>query len=769
MDRKERILAYMHSEFYVPLKFDELMAVLSVPKEDADELQAILDSLITEGRIVLTKKGRYMSSGVGASAVAGKLRANANGFFGFVVCDNPDDGDDIYIHGSNMLDALDSDRVLVRIDTHEIGARREGKVIKVLERNTKAIVGVITKKKDGCYRVEPDNKRIYAAVRVSPDNMRGAIIGDRVHVQLTEITPQGKFYGKVLAVLGTAGSLKSLIEGIIISAGIKQEFDPDTLAEAERIPDRVTDKDLRDREDLRDLLTFTIDGADARDFDDAVSLEMLQNGHYLLGVHIADVTHYVKNHMPLDREASKRATSVYLADRVIPMLPTKLSNGICSLNPHVDRLTLSVIMEIDQTGRVIGHELKKAVICSKERLVYSDVTKLLENEDTPETKALLEKYEYLMPTLRNMERLAKILTDMRSKRGALGFDFHETYIKVDENGEPVDILPYEKGISNKIIEEFMLTANETIAEYAYWSELPFVYRVHDAPSVDKISAFNAFIRNFNLSIKGKLDDEPIHPTALQAILDKIKDTPEEKMIATEMLRSLMKAEYSHENRGHFGLAAKYYCHFTSPIRRYPDLMIHRILKMFIEGKLVDNKYELLAERVKKEAANSSEKERTAELAERDTDDLMKAAYMNNFVGESFEATVSSVTSFGMFVELDNSVEGLIRLENMRADYFVYDELTGTLTGERTGQFYRIGDRVAVTLVRSDMETRMIDFVLEEDAYPGIYRKFNGGRSVKKKRDNGAKKGEKKKLGAAKAGKPFKSGKKDKKKKKKKDI
>jgi ribonuclease R len=411
---------------------------------------------------------------------------------------------------------------------------------------------------------------------------------------------------------------------------------------------------------------------------------------------------------------------VYLADRVIPMLPEKLSNGMCSLNPNVDRLTLSVIMELDKNGEVVNHTLTKSVIRSKYRMTYNKATAIIEETD----KELAEEYSELVPVLKQMAELSDILIRMRSERGAIDFDFPETRVVVDEEGKPIEIGETERGVSNRLIESFMLCANETVAEYAFWSELPFVYRIHEAPSTDKLTAFNRFIRPFNLQIKGRIDnDEPIHPKALQVVLDAVKGTPEERMVSLEMLHSLMKAEYNEENKGHFGLAAKYYCHFTSPIRRYPDLLIHRILKAFIDGELADEQYKHFKSIVGEAAANSSDREVDAEHTERDVDDLMKTAYMSNYVGEVFEATVANVTGFGMFVELPNTVEGLIRVENMDGDYFVYDEQASVLRGEHTGVTYKVGDSVLAVLVSADIETRKIDFILEKDMYPGVFKKF----------------------------------------------
>jgi len=432
-------------------------------------------------------------------------------------------------------------------------------------------------------------------------------------------------------------------------------------------------------------------------------LEKLENGNFKLGVHIADVTHYVREGSPLDNEAFLRGTSVYLADRVIPMLPVELSNGICSLNPGVDRYTLSLFMEIDKEGNVLKHELFKGVICSKERLTYNIAAELLEGEDAE----LKKKYKHVVQTLKRMKRVAAYLNRKRVRRGSINFDFPEAKIKVDENGYPVDIVREERNVAHKIIEEFMLVANETVAEYAFWAEMPFVYRVHESPSADKIDSFQKFIFNFGLVIKGRTDkEEGIHPKALQSILDKIEGTPEEAMISKYMLRSLMKAEYKPENSGHFGLAAKYYCHFTSPIRRYPDLMVHRILKDFLEGKSLE-KYEMT---VFDAAKNSSETERNAEMLERDVDDIMKAQFMSEFVGEAFEGRISGVTKFGIYVELDNTVEGLIRLENMHDDYYVYDEDRRMVTGERKKKTYKIGDIMSVIPVKCDIMSGSIDFL-----------------------------------------------------------
>lgn len=725
MDRKERISAYINSKEYVPLKFEELVLVLDVPDKDENELCDILSELCFEGRIYKTKKGRYAPVNPESRIAAGKLFCSAKGFFGFIVCEAENE-DDIFISGDDMADALNGDRVLVSITEDEkSGHCRQGRVIRVLERHNKTVVGVIYKKKGGYLCLRPDNRRIYTKIIIPPKKSMSARIGDRAAAAVAKYEKNGKVFGELVSILGNENSLKSCVEGIIIENGIKQEFNEDTLREADKIRQFVDEEAAGGREDLRGMIIFTIDGDDARDFDDAVSLTLTDNGNYCLGVHIADVSEYVTEGSALDREAYERGTSVYLADRVIPMLHEKLSNGICSLNPNVDRLTLSVFMEISGDGTVVNHRLVKSVIRSAERMTYNNVNSILEDSD----ETLSKKYSHLVPTLKLMEGLSRILYNKRSKRGAVNFDFPESKVIVNNEGEPIKIVKETRGVSNKMIEEFMLAANETVAEYAFWAKIPFIYRNHESPSTDKILAFSEFIHRFGLSIKGKIDrDNPIHPKALQRILDEIHGTPNERIIASTMLQSLMKAKYSNENLGHFGLAARYYCHFTSPIRRYPDLVIHRIIKSFIDGKLSESRLSYLGGFTAAASAHSSECEVNAEHAERDVDDLMKTAYMRDFTGKSFEAVISNITSFGMFVELENSVEGLIRSENMTDNYYEFDENTGLLTGRRKKRKYAAGDCVRVTLARADIMLRQIDFVLTKDADEKLLEKIESGSS-----------------------------------------
>ncbi len=706
MNRKEKILAYIKSPEYVPLKAEELISVLCVPKVDEDEFLKLLEELLEERKIEKTKKSRYVAT-ISKNIVTGRLSCSNYGFFAFLIPDSEEKAD-VYINGEHLNGSLHNDLVSVVIDGEDkASGRLSGRVFKILERANTTICGVIKKKKGGFFELRPDSQKIYTKVLVLEENTLGAQPGDRVLVQITSYSPEVS--GIVTKILGDSKDLKSNIEAILFEENICTEESSEALLEAENTPQKVLAEDILARRDLRDELIFTIDGDDARDFDDAVSLDLLPNGNYRLGVHIADVTHYVTEGSSLDNDAFLRGTSVYLPDRVIPMLPKKLSNGICSLNPHEDRLTLTVFMDITPAGVVSSHELVKSVIHSRERMTYNNVAELL-GENPP--KALLSKYSYLLPVLKDMEKLSLLLHAKRMDRGSVDFDFPEAQIIVNDNGEPVDIFPAERKISHKIIEEFMLAANETIAEYAFWAEIPFVFRVHEPPQAESMRDFQRFISSFGLGLKEKFSEsEPLHPKALQQVLSSAKGTEEEHMISTYALRSLMKAEYKPENLGHFGLAAKYYCHFTSPIRRYPDLAIHRILKDFIDGKPTE-KYALFA---KESSIHSSETERKAQLAEREANDLLKVFYMSQYIGYIFDAKISSVTDFGIFAELPNTVEGLIRLENLKDDFYVFNPDTRTLLGKYDGKVYKIGDTIEIAVARCDLLTRRIDFIMAENA------------------------------------------------------
>lgn len=706
MNRKEKILAYMKSPEYTPLKTEELMTVLDVPSEDIDALLLILNDLTEAGKIRKTKRGRYSVAG-GFETVSGTLSCSARGFFAFLTPDLPEE-DEVYINGEYLNHALHGDRVTVAIDAKDsISGRREGHVVKILEHANKTISGVVRKVRRGAAEIRPDLQKLYTTVLVAEEHTMGAAVGERVLVEITQYAPPDTI-GIVTKILGDASDLKSNVSAILFSENISTEFNEETLLQAEAISQKVSDTELEGRLDLRDKLIITIDGDDAQDFDDAVSLDLLENGHYRLGVHIADVTHYVTEGTPLDDEAFLRGTSIYLPGRVIPMLPQRLSNGICSLNPHEDRLTLTIFMEITPKGEITSHELCKSVIHSRERMTYHDVALLL--SEPPQE--LRTKYEYLIPHLERMRTLAAILKEKRTSRGSIDFDFPESEIILNEAGEPRDIFPAKREVSHHIIEEFMLSANETVAEYAFWSELPFVFRVHEPPSTENMRDFQRFIAAFGLGLKESFSDtESIHPKALQQVLSAAAGTREEHMISVYALRSLMKAEYNPENLGHFGLAAQYYCHFTSPIRRYPDLAIHRILKDFIDGKKVDRYIAFSRDAAK----HSSETERKAQNIERDVCDLMKVYYMSQYIGYIFEARISSVTDFGIFAELENTIEGLIRLENLKDDYYIFDSEDRSLRGRQNGVVYKIGDQIDVAVARCDLLTRQIDFIPAKDA------------------------------------------------------
>ncbi len=513
--------------------------------------------------------------------------------------------------------------------------------------------------------------------------------------------------GRVIEILGHKDDVGTDILSIARQYELPEKFSQDSLTIASSVMQEVTAADITGRKDLRGQKIITIDGADAKDLDDAVSLEKLSNGNYLLSVHIADVSQYVTEGSPLDEEALQRGTSVYLVDRVIPMLPSELSNGICSLNPKVDRLTLSVFMEIDDIGKVVEHSFAETVIRTAERMVYSDVSRMLENKDDE----LNSKYSHLIDMLREMEKLMHVLYNRRLRRGSIDFDFDESKITLDIKGKPKDIKVYERGIADRIIEEFMLVCNETVAEHIDWKKLPFVFRIHPEPDVKKMLEFNEFLNNFGYRLKGASGQ--IYSKAFQELLEKIKGTKEERIISTVMLRTLQKARYSHENLGHFGLAAKHYCHFTSPIRRYPDLLIHRIIKEDINSSIGKKRIARLVDLLPGIAEHCSERERVADEVERETEKLKKAEYMLDKIGMEFDGIISGVTSFGIYVELENTVEGLVHISALEDDYYVYDEKHHCLIGERTRKIYRLGDTVRIKVLGASLAKRTIDFVLSE--------------------------------------------------------
>lgn len=710
MNRKEKILAFISDENYIPLKFNEIAVLLDVPKNDFDKLAEILDELLAEGKIYLSNKNKYIATDKNSAIASGVLSCNSSRGFGFVRCDKENEPD-IFISIDNMGGAFDRDKVLVHIDKKESDmTRREGHIIKILERGNNQLVGVIKGIRSGKYILSPDRREFFSDVLIPTHQTMNAKKDDRVLVSIDRYTEKGQPYGSVITVLGKSDSLVGCLDGVLLENNYLKTFPDVVIKELGTISDTVAKNELKDREDLRKLVTFTIDGDDSRDFDDAVSLEITDNGHILLGVHIADVTHYVKENTELDKEALNRATSVYFPHTVIPMLPQKLSNGICSLNPGVDRLTLSVFMEFDTDANLRSQKIVKSVIHSKARMTYNNVNKILDGDIE-----LCNEYKEFVPILLQMNTLSEKLANKRKERGAIDFDFPETKIICDDNANPIDVKRDIRGKSQRLIESFMLSANEVVAEIAFWSELPFIYRVHEAPSTEKLTDFNTFIKNFGYSLKGKTDSDTIHPKALQEIAEAVKGTPEEMMISKIMLRSLMKACYKDTNDGHFGLASRFYCHFTSPIRRYPDLFIHRVLKDFITGNLDDNKRTNYIHKAVNVSLISSDKEIEAEMAERDVVEILKAAYMSEHLGETYTAVVSSITSFGIFATLSNSCEGLIRYQSMQGDYYDYDDKNHIAIGKRKGKIYKIGDEIEITVATSDILSRRIDFVLSSDA------------------------------------------------------
>ena len=582
---------------------------------------------------------------------------------------------------------------------------KQEKIDRIKETGKLQIVGTLKKSKKFGF-VVPDDRKLGSDIFIAKRNMKNAKNEQKVVVQITKFPKKEKSVeGKIVEVLGNKTEVEVDLLSLVKEYNLPYEFPKFILEEAKRIKREIEIKDLPNRVDLREKEIFTIDGEDAKDLDDAVSVQKLENGNYTLGVHIADVSHYVKEDSKLDLEAILRGTSVYMFDRVIPMLPKKLSNGICSLNAREDRYTLSVEMEIDQKGNVISSDIFKAVINVTERMSYTDVQKILDNTD----KEVMKRYEKYIEHFKTMEELARILQNKRIAEGYLDLNIPESKIVLDKKGKAIDVRKYETSFANQIIEQFMLTANEVVAEKFYWLEAPFIYRVHEMPDMEKVKELNKFLFNFGYKIKG--NKEKIHPKAFSDILEKIKGTPEEKVISNLILRTLKVARYENENKGHFGISSKYYCHFTSPIRRYPDLFIHRIISKYIEqgynfSKEEKDKYTELA---KKYAEESSEREKIAQKVERESEDIKKAEFMEDKIGNIYDGIIGSVTSFGVFVELENTVEGLIRFENLGDDYYIYDDERKTLMGEHTKQVFKIGDKIKVKVIEASKELRRVWF------------------------------------------------------------
>ena len=699
--RKKLIYDFICDEFYVPMKFKEIAMLLQVPKEARGDLKEVLESLEAEGKIHVTQTGKYMKGE--ANKLIGYFQANARGF-GFVTIENEEE--DIFIGEDDLGGAFDGDRVEVVIIKKPDGKRKEGKIVKILERGVTKVVGYFQRSKNFGF-VLPDNQKFQKDIFIPLERSKGAVTGHKVVAEITSYGSKDKKpEGKIVEILGHVNDPGVDIMSIIRTYDLPTEFPEKVLNQAERVSSPVSTQDMAGRMDLRQWQMVTIDGEDAKDLDDAISIE--EDGErYRLGVHIADVTNYVQENSALDWEALKRGTSVYLADRVIPMLPHILSNGICSLNAGEDRLALSCIMWIDRKGNVTDHKIAETVIRVDERMSYTSVKKILEEQDEAEC----ERYQKLIPMFERMRDLASILRAKRKKRGSIDFDFPETKMILDENGVPLELRPYDRNVATKIIEDFMLIANETVAEDYFWQEIPFVYRTHETPDEEKIKKLAIFINNFGHSLH--IANNAVRPKEVQKLLTKVEGTAEEMLISRLALRSMKQAKYTPDNTGHFGLAAPYYCHFTSPIRRYPDLQIHRIIKENIRGRMNVNRREHYEGILPEVAKHSSEMERRAEEAERETVKLKKAEYMEDHIGEVFEGVISSITKWGMYVELSNTIEGLVHVTNMCDDHYNYYEERYEMVGEHTNKVYKLGQTVNVRVLDVDKLQRTIDFELAE--------------------------------------------------------
>lgn len=708
--RKKIILELLDDAFYVPMKEKELAVFLQVSREDRNDLKICLDELVREGKITISAKGKITK---GEKRLIGTFISNRRGF-GFVHVEGMED--DLFIpedetHGAFHNDLVEVVLVPGRSGRRAVpgrGRRQEATVKRILEHGIEHVVGTYEKSKTYGF-VIPDNTKIDCDIFIPNERSKGAMDGHKVVVEITDYGSAGKNpEGKVVEILGHRNDPGVDILSIVKAYDIPYEFPEKVMNQAARVPEEILEADCNGREDLRGISMVTIDGEDAKDLDDAVHVRRFDDGTYELGVHIADVSNYVQENSALDWEAKERGTSVYLTDRVIPMLPHRLSNGICSLNQGVDRLALSCIMTIDQKGKCTDYRIVESVICVDRRMTYTNVAKIIEDHDPD----LMQEYEPLVPMFFLMKELSAILRKNRHKRGSIDFDFPETRILLDEKGRPTDIRPYERNSATMLIEDFMLAANETVAQHFYWLELPFVYRTHEAPDMEKIQKLSTFLYNmgYHIHVKG----EEVHPKEIQKLIGSIEGTPEEAMILRLTLRSMKQAKYTTECTGHFGLACDYYCHFTSPIRRYPDLQIHRIIKEYLRGRMKENRIAHYDSILPQVAEHSSRTERRAEEAERETEKLKKAQYMSERIGETYTGVISGVTAWGIYVELPNTVEGMVALNKMEGDYYLFDETLHEVRGKTTGQVWKLGQTVTVQVKDVDFLTRSIDFALVRD-------------------------------------------------------
>ena len=702
-EQAKKILDLMSDDDYVPMKAKEIAMIMRVPKNEYHQFLEVIGKLELELKIEKNKKNRYKLSD--KTYYEGYYRKNQKGF-GFVRIEDRED--EIYISKENSLNALNGDHVLIEIIDEENKIKSaEGKVVRILKHEKDTFVGTFQNNKNFGF-VIPDDKNFGTDIFISKKNFGKARNNHKVLVKIIKYPERGKkAEGKIIEVLGNVNEAGVDMLSIIKEHNLPARFPEKVVEEAKKYGDKVSEKDIENRRDFRNKNIFTIDGEDAKDLDDAVRVEKLENGNYKLEVHIADVSNYVKENSLLDSEALIRGTSIYMLGRVIPMLPRELSNGICSLNQGEDRLTLSCIMEIDKNGNVISSDVCKGVICVTKRMSYKDVQKILDGND----KEILEKYKPYIEDFKLMEELAHILKQRRLENGYLNLDLPETKIELDIDGKVVNIGKYETTFANEIIEHFMLTANETIAEKFYWLQAPFIYRVHEEPDLEKVKELNKFLFNYGLKIKASKDN--IYPKEFAKILDEIKGKEEERVISTLILRTLKLAKYDYENKGHFGIASKFYCHFTSPIRRYPDLFIHRVISKYLENNYVldDEEYNLLEKQAEDRSVKSSEREKIATEVEREALKMKMAEYLEERIGEEYDAIISSITSFGVFAELENTIEGLIRFENLGDEYFIYDEERKIIIGEITNKTYKIGDKIRIRVIRASKELKEIDFEL----------------------------------------------------------
>lgn len=702
LERKKKIRALIYDKHYQPMKQKEIGYLMQVDPDEREEFVSILNELVDEGSIEVTKRGKYKP--MEKEVLKGTFTCTQKGF-GFVSVEEK--SEDYYIHERNMNGAFHEDTVLMEVldESPGNGRRKEGKIIKILERGMTTIVGTLDKNQNFGF-VIPDNQRFDSDIFVPKEQCNHLTSGFKVLVKITNYGDERHSpEGKIVEVLGHKDDPRVDILSIVKAYNIPTQFDEKVKNQVDTIPSEVDASLYSQRKDIRDWPMVTIDGEDAKDLDDAITLTR-KGDHYLLGVHIADVSEYVTEYSPLDKEALKRGTSVYLVDRVIPMLPHQLSNGICSLNAGYDRLALSCIMEIDAQGKVLDHEIAETLIRVNERMTYTSVAKILDGDEEERNR-----YETLVPMFELMRELSDILRKRRHARGSIDFDFPESKIILDEKGRPIDVFPQVRNAATKIIEDFMLCANETIAEDFYWREVPFLYRTHDNPDGEKVDKLQAFLQNFGIYLKINRDE--LHPKEVQKLLSKVEGTPEESLISRLTLRSMKQAKYTVQCSMHFGLSTRYYCHFTSPIRRYPDLQIHRIIKENLHGKFTTKRAEHYDAILPKVAEQTSKTERRADEVEREVEKLKKAEYMKRRIGEIHEGIISSITSWGVYVELPNTVEGMIHVSKLPGDYYYYDEETYSMIGEHTNRQLKLGEHVKIKVAGVDMLLKTIDFDLVE--------------------------------------------------------